>query len=516
MRPQCGIYYFEMRVISKGDDGYIGIGFCGTDNKLNRLPGWDEGSWGYHGDDGHSFAGCGIGKGYGPSFTTGDTVGCGVNFADNTAFYTKNGMFLGTAFNSIKTSTPLFPCVGLRTPREVVTVNFGQDAFAFDIVQYLNDQKGTLWKTVVEDREETPKAGNEPKIEPYQVNLDQLILSYLVHHGYTGTAKAFLKDKSYVCDTSLCIADAKLAWFTGENSQADEENDMSQRQRIRTALISGQVDRAIELTQKYFPGVLDENGKGEQIMFELKCRKFVEMMSDYTEQEHALRRKNEAGSISEDDRLSIGSSDVLGSICGDEAEVLDGVGRRKPMPICTTSTSSSTPVSASGRRLSYAAIAASVSPTSSSGFHAISVSPTGTPSLNGSESTDIDEGISIVNRRTRRLSTRRSSSSSSSGFSMCSSGLLSYELTLEEEDEDERLEHGSTASLMRQVMKYGQQLQEGYRKSEKPRVRERLTELFSLLAYPDPSASPVACLMDKSGRDALATELNAAILGKLT
>lgn len=42
MRPQCGIYYFEMHVLSKGSDGYIGIGFCGGENKLERLPGNEQ------------------------------------------------------------------------------------------------------------------------------------------------------------------------------------------------------------------------------------------------------------------------------------------------------------------------------------------------------------------------------------------------------------------------------------------------------------------------------------------
>ena len=39
MRYQCGVFYFEMKVKSKGDDGYIGIGFCYDSNKLERLPG---------------------------------------------------------------------------------------------------------------------------------------------------------------------------------------------------------------------------------------------------------------------------------------------------------------------------------------------------------------------------------------------------------------------------------------------------------------------------------------------
>lgn len=156
IRRQCGIYYFEMKVLSKGEDGFIGIGFCSGKNGLDRLPGkkmikvesennallmsilgWDNDSWGYHGDDGHSFQECGTGDKYGPQFTTGDVVGCGVDLIRKTAFYTKNGTFLGPAFKSIKTHMDLYPCVGLRTVGERVSVNFGQDPFVFDIVQYI-------------------------------------------------------------------------------------------------------------------------------------------------------------------------------------------------------------------------------------------------------------------------------------------------------------------------------------------------------------------------------------------
>lgn len=39
MRSQTGIFYFEMKVISKGAHGFIGIGFCYGENNLERLPG---------------------------------------------------------------------------------------------------------------------------------------------------------------------------------------------------------------------------------------------------------------------------------------------------------------------------------------------------------------------------------------------------------------------------------------------------------------------------------------------
>lgn len=93
--------------------------------------GWDKQSYGYHGDDGNSFSSSGAGKPYGPTFTTGDIIGCGVNLVDNTCFYTKNGHHLGIAFRDLPAK--LYPTVGLQTPGEVVDANFGQEPFKFDI-----------------------------------------------------------------------------------------------------------------------------------------------------------------------------------------------------------------------------------------------------------------------------------------------------------------------------------------------------------------------------------------------
>ena len=97
MPPQCGIYYFEVTILSKSKDGMIGVGFSSSKASLERLPGWEQESWAYHGDDGKAFFGesQGQGKPYGPTFTLNDIVGCGVNFSSRTAFFTKNGSFLG-------------------------------------------------------------------------------------------------------------------------------------------------------------------------------------------------------------------------------------------------------------------------------------------------------------------------------------------------------------------------------------------------------------------------------------
>lgn len=59
------------------------------------MPGWSDRSWGYHGDDGEKYHSTGIGEDYASCFTTGDTVGCGVDFNRSAAFFTKNGVSLG-------------------------------------------------------------------------------------------------------------------------------------------------------------------------------------------------------------------------------------------------------------------------------------------------------------------------------------------------------------------------------------------------------------------------------------
>lgn len=100
----CGIYYYEVKIISKGRDGYMGIGLSKSEVQLNRLPGWDKNSYGYHGDDGHSFCCSGTGQNYGPTFTTGDVIGCCLNLIENTCFYTKNGYNLGIAFRDLPVS----------------------------------------------------------------------------------------------------------------------------------------------------------------------------------------------------------------------------------------------------------------------------------------------------------------------------------------------------------------------------------------------------------------------------
>lgn len=111
---------------------------------LNRLPGWDPVSYGYHGDDGCFFAASGKGRDYGPKFTTGDIVGCGINFISRTIFFTKNGVNIGVAATNIPTDKPLYPTIGMQAKDQIVDTNFGQSKFHYNIETELKVSSDTV------------------------------------------------------------------------------------------------------------------------------------------------------------------------------------------------------------------------------------------------------------------------------------------------------------------------------------------------------------------------------------
>src|SRR5690606_32332817 len=75
------------------------------------------------------------GKEYGPKFSLGDTVGCGIHYTKKEVFFTKNGKYLGCAFYNV--CKKLYPTIGLHSYGERVTANFGSLPFKFDIQQML-------------------------------------------------------------------------------------------------------------------------------------------------------------------------------------------------------------------------------------------------------------------------------------------------------------------------------------------------------------------------------------------
>ncbi|KAK6490694.1 ran-binding protein 9-like [Huso huso] len=243
----CGIYYFEVKIVSKGRDGYMGIGLSAQGVNMNRLPGWDKQSYGYHGDDGHSFCSSGTGQPYGPTFTTGDVIGCCVNLINNTCFYTKNGHSLGIAFTDLPPN--LYPTVGLQTPGEVVDANFGQHPFVFDIEDYRRE-----WQSKIQTQIDGFPTGDREG--EWQMMIQKMVSSYLVHHGYCATAEAFAKSTDQAVHEELA--------------------SIRNRQKIQKLVLAGRMGEAIETTQQLYPSLVERN---PNLLFMLKVRQFIEMVN---------------------------------------------------------------------------------------------------------------------------------------------------------------------------------------------------------------------------------------------
>ncbi|EAQ92357.1 hypothetical protein CHGG_00592 [Chaetomium globosum CBS 148.51] len=253
----------------------IAIGFASKATSTSRAPGWEPDSWGYHGDDGHSFASQNVGKPYADTFGVGDTIGCLVNFRLNQALFTLNGRELHMGFKDLKGN--LYPIVGLKKKEDHIMANFGQRPFEFDIDGYMRRQQGMI--------EEEIRLADASKLVPGLSETDiiqQLVLQFLQHDGYVETARAFAEE---LHTEKMALQLDPQEPVKGVSVRDDE--DAHNRQRIRRAVLEGDIDRAMKYTDAYYPAVLRDN---EQVYFRLRCRKFIEMIRKEAEHKHNARR----------------------------------------------------------------------------------------------------------------------------------------------------------------------------------------------------------------------------------
>lgn len=267
MPPQCGIYYFEITILSKPKEGMIAVGFASNKASLERLPGWEQESWAYHGDDGKTFSGesPGQGRAYGQTFGVHDTIGCGVNFSTGSAFFTKNGDLLGNAFRDLK-NVKLFPSIGVKKqPGVHLIANFGQRPFIFDIDGMVRNEKHIIRREI----NASSAANLQPPLDESTL-LHELVAQFLAHDGYVETARAFAEEV-----TIESVALKKGGEEPLKRYEVEDDVDAINRQKIRAAILEGDIDKAFKYTNAYYANVLQDN---PQIQFKLRCRKFLEMM----------------------------------------------------------------------------------------------------------------------------------------------------------------------------------------------------------------------------------------------
>ncbi|KAK4340730.1 hypothetical protein RND71_039231 [Anisodus tanguticus] len=264
------VYYFEMYVKNGGVKGQIAIGFTTPGFKLRRQPGWESNSYGYHGDDGLLYRGQGKGEAC-PVYSTGDTVGGGINYASQELFFTKNGTVVGTVLKDVK--GPLFPTVAVHSQNEEVTVNFGKDPFVFDLKAYEAKERAKQHSTI-------------EKLSIPQNASYGIVRSYLQHYGYEETLRMFdVESQSTLPPIS----------FVQENGFTEDMNtySLNQRKVLRQLIRNGQIDDAFGKLREWYPQIVQDGASG--ICFLLHCQNFIELVRVGKLEEAVLYGRTEFG-----------------------------------------------------------------------------------------------------------------------------------------------------------------------------------------------------------------------------
>ncbi|XP_076684749.1 ran-binding protein M [Andrena cerasifolii] len=446
----CGLYYFEVKIVSKGRDGYMGIGLSAHGVNVNRLPGWDKHSYGYHGDDGHSFCSSGTGQPYGPTFTTGDVIGCGVNLVDNTAFYTKNGHHLGIAFTDLPPN--LYPTVGLQTPGEVVDANFGQEPFVFDIDDMLNELRVRTRLQII--NYPTPDHGQGQ----WQAVLHKMVSTYLVHHGYCATAEAFAKSTGQVFE--------------------EDFNSIKNRQRILKLVLAGRMGEAIDLTSRLYPGLLERD---PNLLFALKCRQFVEMVNGSDSEVCQNSNLNQTSVIQSTKAYTKSSAN----------------GNVEEMNITNTLNGSTEQQFVNGQIEEDVDMEENIvnGVRSNNGYQNGDLNTNGYKCQNGE---DVDMEIDSTNQ------TQQQQNGSCNPENTSNKGIKKQLCGGDKQAIEKMLEFG------RQLYSQSIHLRQQHGKNESN--KKMLQDAFSLLAYANPWNSPVGWQLDPQQRETVCARLNSAIL----
>lgn len=252
-------------------------------------------------------------------------------------------------FDGIGRDFELFPSVGLRHSDESIRVNFGHEPFKYDIDDHVAQQRSAVWRSILSTQltlsppdppspentpapagaiEPAPKPtvraaalpeircadglvlkripGEVPKPNPKEKAreedllrgpLNELVLSYLMHHGYARAARALKRetearvhgdamDTGGVAPTSVSSSTA----FDGVGPGM-REPEIEVRTRIVQAVARGDVDDGLRETRERHPSVLEQHER--LMLIKLRCRKFVEMIINAADALKRQRRLSE-------------------------------------------------------------------------------------------------------------------------------------------------------------------------------------------------------------------------------
>lgn len=420
--------------------------------------------------------------------------------------------FTGMVFDNVGKGHEIYPAIGLRHTNEAIRVNFGHAPYKFAIEDHVLSQRNSVWGKIQatkidwellrggssrssEVEENTGStgatAGTASVVEDNETNAEdkspmrELVLSYLAHHGYVKTVKAFqaqcegratAREDGMETDEAPFASSSSTMYASAQSSQTgrgfeemNQDLDLIRRVEIVNAVTEGDIDTAITQTQIYFPDVFKhEEGL---VLFKLKCRKFVELILEASEalkRVKAEEKQNQGQAQSQRGRRDTGKERYVATEVPGDA--LDGSGAMDvddPSPEARTPVSEPATLSSASSSTTYPEVVADPDPT-------------------------IPSNNNILITRT---------SSSSSSTSSTNTATVSASTIAK--------------NALQSALTYGQILEADYKSDIRPEVKSHLKRTFGVVAFSDPLAAggEVAEMAGQEARMRLATELNQAILG---
>lgn len=356
-------------------------------------------------------------------------------------------MLPGVAFSGIK-GDKLYPSVGVRKPGEHLRANFGRTPFVFDIERMMEEERTSIMSEI----RTTDVTQLRP---PYDENtlIQNLVGQYLAHEGYVETAKAFTSDvhehRQHLTTTPIDLP------------ESDDDIHAFNRQKIRRAILDGDIDKALKYTNTFYPHVLEEE-RNRDIYFRLRCRKFIEMMRRYTELSAV---SGEASFTGNGHATAIDDEEDEDEEEDDEDDEADGLAQKHP----------DTQMELDDQLHREAS---SASPAAA------------TTTANGDKPPAIPSSRRPPRTEAIDMDTSTESLPPNKATAMKASTLLDAALA------------------------YGQELQRTFGADPRASVKKTLSDIFAIMAYTNPSESVVGGLMREGERMGIAEEVNGAILGE--
>ncbi|VDL62333.1 unnamed protein product [Hymenolepis diminuta] len=220
-----------------------------------------------------------------------DIIGCGINFITSSLFFTKNGQFLGNAFEGIIPiygTSEIHPVILMDGLQTRILTNFGESPFVYPFLKYLSSERFTQESQLV-------SALSRDFID---VKMRDLVAGYLVHHGYIETASSFSRwtkmgesassPKKTRCDIDLTSASttggeaaaAELSTEASAQSGVEPESfpgigSMQHRRSLRSFCQRCKFGLVASTLNALYPRIVE---KYPELILQLRCRQLIEMM----------------------------------------------------------------------------------------------------------------------------------------------------------------------------------------------------------------------------------------------